>query len=77
MNFDNFNYVHIPEGVKKIKKDAFRYCKQLTDIYLPDSLEKIEEGAFAYSGFKTVVVPKQTVIAEGAFMENCQIIRRE
>ena len=76
-NCEKLNHVHIPEGVKIIKKDAFYGCKQLTDIYLPDSLEKIEEGAFAYSGFKTVVVPKQTVIAEGAFMENCQIIRRE
>jgi hypothetical protein len=44
---------------------------------LPDSLEKIEEGAFTLCGFKTVVVPKQTIIAEGAFMESCKIIRRE
>ncbi len=76
-NCEELNHVHIPEGVKIIKKDAFKWCKQLTDIYLPDSLEKIEEGAFCGCGFKTVVVPKQTVIAEGAFMENCQIIRRE
>ena len=74
---EKLNHVHIPEGVKIIKKDAFSWCKQLTDLYLPDSLEKIEEGAFTLCGFKTVVVPKQTVIAEGAFMENCQIIRRE
>ena len=74
---EKLNHVYIPEGVKIIKKDAFSWCKQLTDIYLPDSLEKIEEGAFTLCGFKTVVVPKQTVIAEGAFMENCQIIRRE
>lgn len=74
---EKLNHIHIPEGVKIIKKDAFSWCKQLTDIYLPDSLEKIEEGAFTLCGFKTVVVPKQTIIAEGAFMESCKIIRRE
>lgn len=71
------NHVHIPEGVKIIKKDAFSWCEQLTDIYLPNTLGKIEEGAFKVCGFKTVVVPKQTIIAEGAFMESCKIIRRE
>ena len=76
-NCEELNHVHIPEGVKIIKKDAFSWCKQLTDIYLPDSLEKIEEGAFTLCGFKTVVVPKKTVIAEGAFMKDCQIIRRK
>ena len=76
-NCKKLNDVHIPEGVKIIKKDAFSWCKQLTDIYLPDSLEKIEEGAFTLCGFKTIVVPKKTVIVEGAFMESCQIIRRE
>ena len=76
-NCEKLNHVHIPEGVKILKKDAFSWCKQLTDIYLPDSLEKIEEGAFKLCGFKTVVVPKQTIIAEGAFMESCKIIRRE
>lgn len=76
-NCEKLNHVHIPEDVKIIKKDAFYRCRQLTDIYLPDSLEKIEDGAFTLCGFKTVVVPKQTVIADGAFMENCQIIRRE
>lgn len=70
------NHVHIPEGLKTIKKNAFSFCKRLTDIYLPDSLEKIEIGAFSGCGFKTIVVPKLTVIEEGAFMDNCRILRR-
>ena len=74
---EKLNNVHIPEGVKVIKKDAFRGCKCLTDMYLPNSLEKIEEGAFYNCGFQTIVVPKHTIIADGAFMENCKVISRE
>ena len=76
-NCKKLNHVYIPKGVKIIKKDAFYFCENLTEIYLPNSLERIEEGAFTLCGFKTVVVPKHTIIADGAFMENCKVIRRE
>lgn len=74
---EKLNHIQIPEGVKIIKKGAFSGCKRLTDIFLPDSLENIEGNAFSCCGFKTIIVPKKTVIAEEAFMNDCQIIRRK
>lgn len=35
----------IPEGVKSIKRDAFRGCQRLTAIHLPSTLTKIDAGA--------------------------------
>lgn len=36
----------IPEGIKRIEKETFRWCTALTDVTLPQSLEEIAEGAF-------------------------------
>lgn len=38
--------VVLPETVKKIEVDAFKFCKELNYIKLPESLTQIESGAF-------------------------------
>lgn len=78
--FTNCNYlndVYIPNGVKIIKRGAFSWCKSLTRIFLPNSIEKIEKEAFVYCGFKTVIIPKHTIVEEGAFTNDCKVVRRE
>ena len=57
----------------RISLPAETVRRECLTTYIKDahllSLERIEEGAFKLCGFKTVVLPKQTVIEEGAFME--------
>lgn len=69
--------VQLPDGLKIIKEDAFSWCKRLSKINMPDSLERIETGAFTCCGFSEIVIPKQTIVEEGAFMQSCRIIRKE
>lgn len=69
--------VELPDGLKIIKKDAFSWCKRLSKINLPDSLERIETGAFTCCGFSEIIIPKHTIVEEGAFMQSCRIIRKE
>lgn len=38
--------VVIPNTVKRIKRNAFCHCKELTTVVLPDSVEEIEDRAF-------------------------------
>ena len=73
---DNLKQIDISEGLNIIKKKAFAFCKNLTEINLPDSLEKIEKDAFMYCGLKTIIIPKNTIIEEGAFRGEVTIIRR-
>ena len=62
---NEINDIYIPEGVKEIRKRAFSSCKKLTNIYFPNSLEKIESEAFSLCGFKTIVIPKHTIVENG------------
>ena len=43
---DKLIHVIILEGIQKIKKGAFRGCKNLTDVTLPASVEAIAEDVF-------------------------------
>ena len=74
---EDLNEISIPEGIRIIKKEAFSWCKNLRNIHLPNSLERIETEAFMCCGLSEVTLPKQTIVEEGAFMENCKIIRQE
>ena len=74
---EDLNEISIPEGIRIIKKEAFSWCKNLRKIHLPNSLERIETEAFMCCGLSEVTLPKQTIVEEGAFMENCKIIRQE
>lgn len=50
----NLEYVHLPEGVECINREAFWKCPKLTSITLPCSLQKIDGNPFAYSGIREI-----------------------
>ena len=62
---------------KLIKKNAFYWCAKLAKIHFPNSLELIEKDAFSQCALSEVVIPKHTIVEEGAFMQSCRIIRKE
>lgn len=72
----NLTNVVLPEGVTDIEETAFGWCRNLEKITMPHSLKHIEKDAFVCCGLSEVTLPKQTVVEEGAFMENCKIIRQ-
>lgn len=58
--------------VVEIAEDAFRGCKEITEIILPDTIETIGESAFAYcKKIKTVTIPSSVVDIEkgGSFSD--------
>jgi len=71
------NDVVVHEGVTIIKKNAFYWCAKLAKIHFPNSLELIEKDAFSQCALSEVVIPKHTIVEEGAFMQSCRIIRKE
>ena len=40
---------HIPEGIRVISTQAFRFCSKLKQVYIPKSIRYIGEYAFYYS----------------------------
>lgn len=74
---EDLESIVLPKTLKVIKKSAFNHCVKLKTIKLPHSLERIETGAFYCCGITEAMIPKQTIVEEGAFMENCKIIRQE
>lgn len=58
----------VPDTVKTIGKDAFRYAENLSDVSLPSSLEEIGEEAFYGSALTGVEIPALvTSIGKDAF----------
>lgn len=39
-------YVNIPNGVTKIRKEAFSYCRSLTSVFISNSVTEIDAWAF-------------------------------
>jgi hypothetical protein len=75
--------VIIPEGVKEIRgwdvdiDGAFFGCTSLRYVSIPRSMKVIEYNAFyGCSGLTSVAVPSHTLIAEDAFPEHTEVIRR-
>ena len=62
----------IPEGVQSIGDDAFRYCKELTQVQFPSTVTEIGSYAFAScEGLTELWLPEGvTKISRGAF-EDC------
>lgn len=61
---------HVPEGVTKIRNNAFRQCKNLKEVTLPQTLTTIGESAFCTCyALNGISLPESlTSIGEFAFM---------
>lgn len=58
----------IPDGVRKIGRNTFAECKNLTDITIPGSVTEIDEYAFNGSRITSIVIPDSVKkIGTGAF----------
>lgn len=49
-DFKSLQTIHIPNGVTRIGKLAFKNCVKLKSVKLPDSLEEIDDQAFCACG---------------------------
>ena len=50
--------IQLPSTLKRIVRDAFGDCENLTEVHLPDGLEVIEKSAFRNSGIKEIELPR-------------------
>ena len=73
LNCKRLNHIFIPKGVKIIRKYCFKGCSSLNEVWFPNSLEKIERGAFYGCPLTIAVLPKDTLVEEGALPNTCII----
>ncbi len=63
---------HIPEGVTKIREEAFWRCSSLTEIKIPDSVTEIGDMAFYHcSSLTEVNIPDGVNKIEDAIFASC------
>ena len=64
--------VILPENLKEIEFDAFRYCSKLEEIIIPDSVKVIGAEAFyGCSSLKTIKLPRELKTIERGLFEKC------
>ena len=74
---ESLTSVTIPNSVTSIGNDAFAGCFGLTSVTIPNSVTSIGGQAFyGCESLTSVTVPSHTEIAENAFPEYTQIIRK-
>jgi len=60
----------VKDGVKKIQKEAFSYCKKIKQIVFPSSISEICEGAFRHCSLEEVTIPASvTEVGQYAFAD--------
>lgn len=66
----------IQDGLREIRKDAFRSCMNLKEIYLPDTLEVVGEGAFSICReLEKVVVPSGVRVLSKDVFAHCSNLK--
>ncbi|MBQ3301141.1 MAG: leucine-rich repeat domain-containing protein [Eggerthellaceae bacterium] len=53
--------VRLPEGCRRIEREAFRGCSSLRFVNFPDSLEEIQRAAFSCTALESVRLPRRCV----------------
>lgn len=67
--------VVVPEGVKKIRFDAFRNFSKITSVVLPDGLEEIGQYAFSNcAGLQKINIPKSVKTIESNAFYSCSAL---
>ncbi len=60
----------VPEGVIRIKSDAFVRNQQIKHVYLPESLKYIETNAFEHCSLEKITIPQNVeIIGSYAFFD--------
>lgn len=61
--------VSLPQGLRTISADTFKYCRQLKEVNIPDTVESIGSYAFYFcTDLKDIYIPETvTFIGEKAF----------
>ncbi len=68
----NVTEIVLPDGIKRIGENAFRYCSSLTTINLPDSISEIGSGAFyECKELVEIVIPKGVTVLEANLFFSC------
>lgn len=63
----------LPEGLRQIRKNAFKNCTNLTDIVLPKTLEEIGEEAFSgCRSLQKVVLPEGITCIPDQMFSGCK-----
>lgn len=57
---DKLKFINIPKGYKRIGKEAFTYCSEITSITIPETVTEICESAFS-----DCVSLKDVILSEG------------
>ena len=64
--------VQLSKSIKKIGKNAFAYCRNLTDVTIPDNITEFGELAFAgCSSLKSINLPNTITKLPMAFILGC------
>jgi len=65
----------IPNSVKRIGREAFGFCKNLSSIQLSENLESISEGAFEECvSLKNITIPINVKSIEEAAFAGCSTL---
>ena len=64
--------IMLPETLKEIQNDAFRYCRSLYSINLPNSIENIGYGAFSYCQIDSLILPESLLSLGDYAFEECE-----
>ncbi len=68
----------IPKTVTEIGQRAFKGTKELESVTIPDSVTEIHNKAFSRcSSLRRIEIPMNCVVANNAFDEETEVIRRE
>lgn len=69
---DSLTSVTLPNTIKELPSDVFKYCSLLTHVDLPDSFTEIPSGCFFYcKSLENVSIPDSVTVIDGYAFCGC------